>query len=67
MKLSMIRKNYKVIAEWLVYMYNMLLDNNIPRKEIAVYMTERVMSDLKQNDKKFDNKKFLASILKGIK
>ena len=67
MKLSMIRKNYKVIAERLVYMYSMLLNNNMPRKEIAVYMAERVMSDLKQNDKKFDNKKFLAFILKRIR
>ena len=63
----MTKKNYKVIAEWLIYMYNMLLDNNMPRKEVIIYMAERVMSDLKQNDKKFDNKKFLAFILKGIK
>ena len=66
MKLSMTRKNYKVIAEWLIYMYGMLLNNNIPRKEIIVYMMERVMSDLKQDNKNFDNKKFLAFILKGI-
>ena len=67
MKLSMTKKNYKVIAEWLIYMYNMLLGNNMPRKEVMIYMTERMMSDLKQDDKNFDNKKFLASILKGIK
>ena len=67
MKLSMIRKNYKVIAERLVYMYNMLLDNNMPRKEIIVYMAERMMSDLKQGNKNFDNKKFLAFILKRIR
>ena len=63
----MTRKNYKVIAEWLIYMYNMLLDNNMPRKEIIVYMAERMMSDLKQGNKNFDNKKFLTFILKRIR
>ena len=63
----MIRKNYKVIAERLTYMHNMLLNNNnIPRKEVVLYMTERVMSDLKQGNENFNNKKFLAFILKGI-
>ena len=67
MELSMTRKNYKVIAEWLTYMHNMLLNNNnIPRKEVVLYMTERVMSDLKQDNENFNNKKFLAFILKGI-